>query len=67
VSSPPLPVEVPEVLKAETVGKILKCSKATVYAMAARKELPSVLIAGKIVRFLASDVTEYLMTRRRAG
>lgn len=57
---------VPELLKPDAVARRLGCSKATVYAMAARKELPSVIVAGKLVRFLPEDVTHYLLSRRRA-
>lgn len=66
MNSPSQPGAVPELLKPGDVARWLGCSRATVYAMAARKELPSVIVSGKLVRFLADDVTRYLMSRRRA-
>ena len=51
-------------LRAEEVAKMLGCSKWFVYALAKRKELPSISI-GRTVRFDPKDVVEFINEHRQ--
>ena len=51
-------------LRAEEVAKMLACSKWFVYALAKRKELPSISI-GRTVRFDPKDVVEFVNQHRQ--
>jgi excisionase family DNA binding protein len=67
VTSPPLPADgIQELLKPERVAKWLGCSRAVVYSEAKAGRLPSVTIAGKLVRFERQAIEEYIAARRRA-
>ena len=69
-SSGPLP---PEYVTAEDIAEILRISIRTVYRLRARGDLPQPIEVSKnIVRWLSSDIREYLAglkprTPRRRG
>jgi excisionase family DNA binding protein len=56
----------PPLLTKSDFSKRVQCSRRTVDYLMARGELPFVKL-GKVVRFLESDVEEFLASRRIGG
>ena len=56
--------DIPPLLRATDVAKILRCSTVNIYNLAKRGDLPSVVF-GSCVRFKQEDVEEFIARCRK--
>ncbi len=55
--------DIPQLLRATDVAKILQCSTVNIYNLAKRGDLPSVVF-GSCVRFKREDMEEFIARNR---
>jgi excisionase family DNA binding protein len=61
-----LPPEIPKLMTANEVARLLRVSGRTVFALVERAELPAVRM-GRCVRFDPADVLQYIGRAKRKG